>query len=264
VQMKVSRTGVQGIHQMQKRIIASLNLHDGKTVDAHILSNKLKNNDAIEVAMHIEELGVDEILLNDVKASQVGRSQFLAVVARLKTILKVPVIVAGAIRSSRDITPLRSAGCDKILITSAAVKDPDFVRKAVEENGSHRILVGLEPKHVQKCENQEWEVHINGGRISVGLGVIEWAKTLEQLGVGELVLTFTDVGRFNHGFNFEITRAVSEAVKISVCASGDPGCFDDIQAIFQDGKASSVLLTADMSGYLLGSREKLRKQVNST
>jgi cyclase len=131
--------------------------------------------------------------------------------------------VGGGIRNLDDIRQLLNAGCDKVSINSAAPRDPEFVRRAAERFGSQCIVVNIDPKRVQREGREFWEVHINGGRVGTGLEAVAWAKEVERLGAGEIVLTSMDADGTKNGYDLEITRAVADAVNIPVVASGGAG-----------------------------------------
>src|SRR3569623_1202727 len=135
----------------------------------------------------------------------------------------MPLTVGGCFRTLDDIRTLLQAGCDKVSINSESVKNPDFVREAALRFGSQCIVVNIDPKRVQRDGKEFWEVHINGGRVPTGLQAVEWARRVEELGAGEIVLTSMDADGTRDGYDLEITRAVAEAVGIPVVASGGAG-----------------------------------------
>lgn len=153
----------------------------------------------------------------------------------------MPLTVGGGIRTVEDIRRLLNAGCDKVSINSMAVKDPGFVREAALKFGSQCIVVNIDPKRIQKDGKEFWDVHINGGRIPTGLQAVEWAKEVESLGAGEIVLTCMDADGTKDGYDLEITRAVADAVKIPVVASGGAGCPEHLYEAVTKGGASAAL-----------------------
>jgi cyclase len=165
----------------------------------------------------------------------------LDVVRRTAEQVFMPLTVGGGIRTIEDIRQLLQAGCDKVSINSTACKNPDFVRQASERFGAQCIVVNIDPKRVLRDGKEFWEVHINGGRTPTGLEAVEWARQVEALGAGEIVLTSMDRDGTKDGYDLPITAAVSDAVQIPVVASGGAGHpLHLIQAI-QTGHADAVL-----------------------
>jgi cyclase len=165
----------------------------------------------------------------------------LDVVRRTAEQVFMPLTVGGGIRTIEDIRQLLQAGCDKVSINSTACKNPDFVRQASERFGAQCIVVNIDPKRVLRDGKEFWEVHINGGRTPTGLEAVEWARQVEALGAGEIVLTSMDKDGTKDGYDLPITAAVSDAVQIPVVASGGAGHpLHLIQAI-QTGHADAVL-----------------------
>jgi cyclase len=153
----------------------------------------------------------------------------------------MPLTVGGGIRTLDDIRMLLKAGCDKVSINSAAVRNPDFVREAALKFGSQCIVVNIDPKRVRQDGREIWEVFVNGGRVPTGLRAVEWARRVEELGAGEIVLTSMDADGTKNGYDLEITRAVAEAVRIPVVASGGAGCPEHLYQALSTGKASAAL-----------------------
>jgi cyclase len=185
--------------------------------------------------------GADELVFLDITASHENRAIMLDVVRRTAEQVFMPLTVGGGIRTIEDIRQLLQAGCDKVSINSTACKNPDFVRQASERFGAQCIVVNIDPKRVLRDGKEFWEVHINGGRTPTGLEAVEWARQVEALGAGEIVLTSMDKDGTKDGYDLPITAAVSEAVQIPVVASGGAGHpLHLIQAI-QTGHADAVL-----------------------
>ena len=147
----------------------------------------------------------------------------------------------GGIRTVDDIRRLLNAGCDKVSINSAAVTNPEFVEAAAKRFGSQCIVVNIDPKRIQKHGQEFWDVHINGGRLPTGLEAVAWARRIEELGAGEIVLTCMDADGTKDGYDLEITRAVADAVSIPVVASGGAGSPQHLLEAVTVGGASAAL-----------------------
>lgn len=226
---------------LTKRIIPCLDVHAGRVVKGVNFLNLRDAGDPVGVAARYEQEGADELVFLDITASHEQRDIILDIVQRTSEQIFMPLTVGGGIRTLEDIRRLLKAGCDKVSINSAAVRDPDFVREAALRFGSQCIVVNIDPKRVQKEGHEFWDVHINGGRIPTGLQAVEWAIEVERLGAGEIVLTSMDADGTQDGYDIEITRAVSEAVGIPVVASGGAGKPKHLYDALTDGKADAVL-----------------------
>jgi cyclase len=224
-----------------KRIIPCLDVHAGRVVKG---TNFLKLRDAgdpVQVAARYEQEGADELVFLDITASHEDRDIILDVVRRTAEVVFMPLTVGGGIRNVDDIRRLLNAGCDKVSINSAAVRNPGFVREAALKFGSQCIVVNIDPKRVQKDGCEFWEVHINGGRVPTGLQAVEWARDVERLGAGEIVLTSMDADGTCDGYDLPITKAVADAVHIPVVASGGAGCPEHLFQAVTAGGASAAL-----------------------
>ena len=226
---------------LAKRIIPCLDVHAGRVVKGINFLNLRDAGDPVQVAARYEEEGADELVFLDITASHEGRDIMLDVVRRTSEVIFMPLTVGGGIRTLEDVRMLLSAGCDKVSINSAAVRNPEFVREAALRFGSQCIVVNIDPKRVPKDGREFWDVHINGGRIPTGLQAVEWAREVESLGAGEIVLTVMDADGTQDGYDIEITRAVAEAVNIPVVASGGAGCPEHLLGALTEGKASAAL-----------------------
>lgn len=226
---------------LAKRIIPCLDVKQGRVVKGTNFVNLRDAGDPVLVASRYEVEGADELVFLDITASHEERDIMLDVVRRTAEQIFMPLTVGGGIRTIDDIRALLNAGSDKVSINSAACKDPEFVREAAARFGSQCIVVNIDPKRVQKDGNEIWEVHINGGRLPTGLTAVDWAKRVEDLGAGEIVLTSMDCDGTKDGYDLEITSAVSEAVSIPVVASGGAGCPEHLADAITVGKADAAL-----------------------
>jgi cyclase len=226
---------------LAKRIIPCLDVHAGRVVKGTNFVNLRDAGDPVEVASRYEQQGADELVFLDITASHEEREILLDVVRRTADVVFMPLTVGGGIRTLDDIRTLLKAGCDKVSINSAAVKDPEFVREAALRFGSQCIVVNIDPKRVRNDGHEIWEVFINGGRVPTGLEAVEWARRVEELGAGEIVLTSMDADGTRDGYDLEITRAVAEAVGVPVVASGGAGSPEHLYRALTEGRASAAL-----------------------
>ncbi|HVJ66383.1 MAG TPA: imidazole glycerol phosphate synthase subunit HisF [Caulifigura sp.] len=226
---------------LAKRIIPCLDVHAGRVVKGINFLNLRDAGDPVEVASRYEREGADELVFLDITASHEQRDIILDVVSRTSEVIFMPLTVGGGIRTLEDIRRLLKAGCDKVSINSAAVKNPEFVREAALKFGSQCIVVNIDPKRVQKDGQEFWDVHINGGRLPTGLEAVAWAKEVERLGAGEIVLTCMDADGTKDGYDLEITKAVADAVEIPVVASGGCGSPQHMLEAMMDAHASAAL-----------------------
>ncbi|HVA48744.1 MAG TPA: imidazole glycerol phosphate synthase subunit HisF [Pirellulales bacterium] len=226
---------------LAKRVIPCLDVDRGRVVKGTNFIQLRDAGDPVEVAARYEKEGADELVFLDITASHEGRAIMLDVVRRTAEVIFMPLCVGGGIRTIDDIRQLLSAGCDKVSINSAAPQNPRFVADAARRFGSQCIVVNIDPKRVVKDGREIWEVHINGGRVGTGLEAVSWAREVERLGAGEIVLTSMDADGTKNGYDLEITAAVSEAVSIPVVASGGAGRPEHLADAIQMGKADAAL-----------------------
>ncbi len=226
---------------LAKRVIPCLDVDKGRVVKGTNFVKLRDAGDPVEVAARYEQEGADELVFLDITASHQGRDIMIDVVRRTAEQVFMPLTVGGGIRNLDDIRALLNAGTDKVSINSAACRDPDFVRKAALRFGSQCIVVNIDPKRIQNNGREVWEVHINGGRLPTGLEAVSWARQVEQLGAGEIVLTSMDCDGTKDGYDLEITAAVSSAVSIPVVASGGAGKPEHLADAVLEGKADAAL-----------------------
>jgi cyclase len=226
---------------LSKRVIPCLDVNQGRVVKGTNFVNLRDAGDPVEVARRYEAEGADELVFLDITASHEQRDIILDVVRRTAEVVFMPLTVGGGIRNLEDIRALLNAGSDKVSINSTACRDPEFVREAARRFGSQCIVVNIDPKRVLRDGQEFWEVHINGGRVGTGLEAVSWAREVEQLGAGEIVLTSMDADGTKDGYDIPITKAVSEAVTIPVVASGGAGCPDHLADAILLGGAEAAL-----------------------
>lgn len=241
---------------LAKRIIPCLDVKDGRVVKGVSFVNLKDAGDPVEVARLYDEEGADEICFLDITASHEKRGIMLDVVERTADVIFVPLTVGGGIAGLDDIRDLLNAGADKVSINTAAVLEPDLIRKASIRFGSQCIVVAVDAKRVRgsvvggreitqdpgpRTQEFKWEVFTHGGRMETGLDVLEWAKKTEALGAGEILLTSMDMDGTKEGYDLELTRGVADAVDIPVIASGGAGDLEDLYAGLVEGGADAIL-----------------------
>jgi cyclase len=226
---------------LTKRIIPCLDVDRGRVVKGINFLNLRDAGDPVEVARRYEADGADELVFLDISASHEGRAIMLDVVRRVSEEIFMPFTVGGGIRTLEDATRLIQAGAEKVSINSAAVRDPQLVTQVAQKFGSCATVVNIDPRRVQKEGRVVWEVHVNGGRVPTGLEAVAWARRVEELGAGEIVLTSMDADGTKAGYDLEMTRAVAEAVSIPVVASGGAGSPEHLYHALIDAKADAAL-----------------------
>ena len=226
---------------LAKRVIPCLDVDRGRVVKGTNFLNLRDAGDPVAVAARYEQEGADELVFLDITASHEDREIMIDVVRRTAEQVFMPLTVGGGIRTIEDIRALLNAGSDKVSINSAACRDPGFVQQAAKRFGSQCIVVNIDPKRVRKNGQVVWEVHIHGGRIPTGLEAVAWARQVEQLGAGEIVLTSMDRDGTKDGYDLEITAAVSDAVSIPVVASGGAGRPEHLADAVLIGRADAAL-----------------------
>ena len=222
---------------LTKRIIPCLDVKDGRVVKGVNFVDLQDAGDPVETAKIYDEMRADEIVFLDITASHENRGIMLDVVNRTAEQVFMPLTVGGGINSVDDISELLNAGADKVSINSAAVKDPDLVKRAAEKFGSQCIVVAIDGKRVE----DHWEVFINGGRIPTGKDAIKWAKEVEDLGAGEILLTSMDADGTKDGFDILLTDSICKMVNIPVIASGGAGTLDHFAEVFKKSGADAAL-----------------------
>lgn len=226
---------------LTKRIIPCLDVDRGRVVKGVNFLNLRDAGDPVEVARRYEEQGADELVFLDISASHEGREIMIDVVRRVSEQIFMPFTVGGGIRTLEDATRLIQAGAEKVSINSAAVKTPQVVTEVARKFGSCATVVNIDPRRVTRDGRVVWEVHVNGGRVPTGLEAVAWARHVQNLGAGEIVLTSMDADGTKAGYDLEMTRAVSEAVSIPVVASGGAGSPEHLFRVLTEGKADAAL-----------------------
>lgn len=254
---------------LAKRIIPCLDVKDGRVVKGVNFQNLTDAGDPVENAKFYDEQGADELVFLDITASHEKRKTILDVVARTADDVFMPLTVGGGIKSLDDIRDLLNAGCDKVSINTTAVRTPSFIKEAAERFGSQCIVVAVDAKRVipnMTFEPDEpwlswlsdpalnevrltipsnggavWALSTHGGRKMRRIDAVKWAKKMEELGAGEILLTSMDRDGTKIGFDIELTRKISEAVTIPVVASGGVGTLEHLREGLVEGKADAAL-----------------------
>jgi cyclase len=251
---------------LAKRIIPCLDVKDGRVVKGVNFKNLTDAGDPVENAKFYDEQGADELVFLDVTASHEKRKIILDVVAKTADEVFMPLTVGGGIKTLDDIRDLLNAGCDKVSINTTAVRDPYFVKAASERFGSQCIVIAIDAKRVKKgmiYEPEEswfsdpylnevrlqhspngetvWAISTHGGRKMRFIYAVKWAKKMEELGAGEILLTSMDRDGTKDGYDIELTRKISETVTIPVVASGGVGTLEHLREGLVEGKADAAL-----------------------
>jgi cyclase len=227
---------------LTKRIIPCLDVDRGRVVKGVHFVGLRDAGDPVEVARRYEEQGADELVFLDISASHEGRATLLDVVRQVAEQVFMPFTVGGGIATLVDATRLIQAGAEKISINSAAVRTPDLITAISRKFGRCATVVNIDPRRVRRSDGQVvWDVHINGGRVPTGLEAVAWARRVEELGAGEIVLTSMDADGTKAGYDIEMTRAVAGAVGIPVVASGGAGSPEHLYEVLTRGLADAAL-----------------------
>jgi cyclase len=224
------------------RIIPCLDVKDGRVVKGVNFVNLRDAGDPVEAAIAYDAAGADELCFLDITASHENRDTIYDVVTRTAEACFMPLTVGGGVRTVDDIRRLLACGADKVSINTAAVARRPFVKEAAEKFGDQCIVVAIDAKKVSKIgEGDRWEIFTHGGRNPTGLDAIGYAKEVVTLGAGEILLTSMDRDGTKAGYDIALTRAVADAVKVPVIASGGVGTLDHLVEGIRDGLATAVL-----------------------
>lgn len=225
---------------LKTRIIPCLDVNNGRVVKGVNFVDLIDAGDPVAQAKVYNDQGADELCFLDITATSDNRGTILDVVRACADEVFIPMTVGGGVRELKNIRALLEAGADKVSINSAAVFNPDFVREAADKCGSQCIVVAIDAK-AKEDGSAGWEIFTHGGRKGTGIDAVEWAVKMMEYGAGEILLTSMDRDGTKAGFNLPLTRAVSDAVKIPVIASGGVGNLQHLVDGVIEGHASAVL-----------------------
>lgn len=222
-----------------KRIIPCLDVKDARVVKGINFVNLRDAGDPAEVAAAYDKAGADEVVFLDITASSDSRATQLEWVRQVASKVFIPFTVGGGIRTVEDFKRLLREGADKISVNSAAIMNPRLISDAADKFGSQCVVVAIDAKRRQ--DGSGWNIYKNGGRVDMGMDAIEWARTAEKMGAGEILLTSMDCDGTKAGYDLALTKAVAEAVTIPVIASGGAGTMDHFYDALTEGKAEAAL-----------------------
>jgi len=231
---------------LAKRIIPCLDINKGRVVKGINFVDLCDAGDPITNAKYYEKEGADELVFLDITASHERRRTTVDLVKRVASVVFMPFTVGGGVRTIEDIRNLLLAGADKVSLNTQAVKKPKLIADCSKIFGSQCIVVAIDAKlklttHDAQRKTKKWEVYINGGRTPTGLDAVKWAKRVEKLGAGEILLTSMDCDGTKDGFDIDLTKAISESIKIPVIASGGAGELKSFSDVFKKTKATAAL-----------------------
>lgn len=223
-----------------KRIIPCLDVNAGRVVKGVNFVDLKDAGDPVEIAKAYDKAGADELVFLDITASSDDRSTVIDMVRKVAECVFIPFTVGGGIRTVDDFKVLLREGADKISINSSAINRPELIREAAEKFGSQCVVVAIDAK--RRADGSGWNIYKNGGRIDMGIDAVEWAKKVEALGAGEILLTSMDCDGTKTGYDLELTRTIAENVSIPVIASGGAGNLEHFyEALGEEGKADAAL-----------------------
>lgn len=222
---------------LKKRIIPCLDIKDGRTVKGINFIGLRNAGDPVELAKKYEKDGADELVFLDISATVENRKTLVSLVEKIACEISIPFTVGGGISSVEDAQAIIKAGADKLSLNTAVVQSPRLISAIANRLGSQCVVVAID----SKSSNGKEEVYVNGGRKKTGLATVEWAKTIEKMGAGELLVTSIDADGTKAGFAIELYQKITKAVHIPVIASGGMGSVEDVKAVFQCTQVTGAL-----------------------
>lgn len=222
-----------------KRIIPCLDVNGGRVVKGVNFVDLRDAGDPVEIARAYDKAGADELVFLDITASSDARETVVDMVRKVAECVFIPFTVGGGIRTVEDFRAILREGADKVSINSSAINTPDLITRAAEKFGSQCVVVAIDAK--RREDGSGWNIYKNGGRIDVGIDAVEWARRVEKLGAGEILLTSMDCDGTKAGYDLDLTRAIAESVSIPVIASGGAGKLEHFRDALTEGKADAAL-----------------------
>ena len=222
---------------LTKRIIACLDIKDGRTVKGINFINLKDAGDPVELAKKYVDDGADELVFLDITATHDKRKTLVELVKKVASAINIPFTVGGGISSVEDVSLLLKNGADKVSINSAAVHNPNLIKTLALQFGSQCVVVAIDAKQI----DNQWIVHVAGGKQVTSLNLFDWAKEVEKLGAGEILFTSMDHDGTKSGFANDAIRQLSATVNIPIIASGGAGSIQDFVTVFEDGTADAAL-----------------------
>ncbi|WP_110554756.1 imidazole glycerol phosphate synthase subunit HisF [Helicobacter cinaedi] len=242
---------------LAKRIIPCLDVKDGRVVKGVNFVDLKDAGDPVEIAKAYNDEGADELVLLDISASYEKRKTMLDVVEKIAQVTFIPFSVGGGVGSLEDISALLYAGCDKVSLNSAAIKNPALINEGAKKFGSQCIVVAIDGK---KSPSGSWNVYLNGGRIDSGKNLLEWIKEVCDRGAGEILLTSMDADGTKNGYDRLMIEAVADSIPVPLIASGGAGKMQDFADVFESGASAALaasvfhykeIAIADLKQYLV-------------
>ncbi len=226
---------------LAKRIIPCLDIKDGRVVKGVHFENLKDAGDPVAHAQYYSDENADELVFLDISATTEKRKTIKSLARNVASSISIPFTVGGGIGSINDIFVLLESGADKVSINTCAVKNPEIIYQGAKKFGSQCIVVAIDAKRLRK---KTWHVHIDSGKLPTDIDVRDWAKRVEDLGAGEILLTSIDADGTLKGYDVELTRCITETVRIPVIASGGAGSLEHLYDALSRGNASAVLLAS--------------------
>lgn len=250
-----------------KRIIPCLDVHNGRVVKGVNFVNLKDAGDPVEIAAAYDKAGADELVFLDITASSDARATVVDMVRRVAEQVFIPFTVGGGIRTVEDFRVLLREGADKISVNSSAIDHPMLIREAADKFGSQCVVVAIDAR--RRADGSGWNIYKHGGRIDTGLDAVAWARKVNELGAGEILLTSMDCDGTKAGYDLELTRVIAENVSIPVIASGGAGTKEHFYQALTEGKADAVLAASlfhykeleimELKNYLAGKGVPVRR-----
>ncbi|MBO5353722.1 MAG: imidazole glycerol phosphate synthase subunit HisF [Lachnospiraceae bacterium] len=222
-----------------KRIIPCLDVHNGRVVKGVNFVNLKDAGDPVEIGAAYDKAGADELVFLDITASSDARAIKTELVRKVAERVFIPFTVGGGIRTVEDFRDILREGADKVAVNTAAILEPELISRAADKFGSQCVVVAIDAK--RRADGSGWNIYKNGGRVDMGIDALEWAEKAYRLGAGELLVTSMDKDGTKDGYDLELTRRISELVKIPVIASGGAGSLEHFKDALTDGQADAAL-----------------------